>query len=308
MRQFPFIPRLTIVVPVGDDANAFETSLVSVLENRPSGAEVIVAHDGSYDDPFDLADEVRFVVGPSKGIATLVAQAANAARGRFVHVIAEGVEASDGWIEPALRAFDDPEVGVVAPTVVNGSGTIAAAGWRDDAARLCDPLTAAPSSGHRRSCDIDGAFLPASFWRREVIRMLGNTYRGEGLVEASYCLSHLSRSEGWRIKACGDCRMTAETDAFLGSISGFERGRRLRALRQLFYGGGWRLAITASGRAVARAIFSGGISEAFGQAFAPTASGVLTQQIQLESRHHLPQRAVIPMPVTAAPRILRRSA
>ena len=55
------IPQLSIVVPVHGDAAAFESTLISVLENQPAASEVIVAHDGSYDDPFDLGEEVRFV-------------------------------------------------------------------------------------------------------------------------------------------------------------------------------------------------------------------------------------------------------
>ncbi len=44
-------PRLSIIVPYCRDEAAFETTLVSVLENRPNQCEVLVPHDGSYQDP-----------------------------------------------------------------------------------------------------------------------------------------------------------------------------------------------------------------------------------------------------------------
>ena len=73
------IPQLSIVVPVFGDSAAFEATLVSVLENQPSCSEVIVAHDGSYDDPFDLADEVRLVESQASTFGSLVGSASHQA-------------------------------------------------------------------------------------------------------------------------------------------------------------------------------------------------------------------------------------
>ncbi len=69
------VPRLSIVVPISRDLAAFESTLISVLENRPRDCEVLVTHDGSYDDPFNLCDEVRFVIADSAALVDLVSAA-----------------------------------------------------------------------------------------------------------------------------------------------------------------------------------------------------------------------------------------
>ena len=53
--EVPTVCRLSIVVPYDRDEAAFETSLVSILENRPEYCEVIVSHDGQYQDQIGRA-------------------------------------------------------------------------------------------------------------------------------------------------------------------------------------------------------------------------------------------------------------
>ena len=55
------MPRLSIVVFCFHDSQLLEETLVSVLQNRPDNSEVLVMHDGTYEDPYDLVDEVRFI-------------------------------------------------------------------------------------------------------------------------------------------------------------------------------------------------------------------------------------------------------
>ena len=55
---------LSIVIPTPGDADALEETLLSVLENRPEGCEVVVALGCDYDDPWGIAEEVRFVRAP----------------------------------------------------------------------------------------------------------------------------------------------------------------------------------------------------------------------------------------------------
>ncbi len=97
--------RLSIVVPHLGADGPFEDTLISILENRPADVEVVVAHDGSYTDPFELSDEVRFVSGPSHSLPGLMSAAADQARGPFVHVIANGVRATAGWTDAALESL-----------------------------------------------------------------------------------------------------------------------------------------------------------------------------------------------------------
>ena len=100
MPKFPPVPRLSIIVPIGRDLAAFERTLVSVLENQPADSEVLVSHDGSYEDPYQLSDEVRFVVTDTAALVNQVAAGVVEARGRFVHVLADGICATSGWTDP----------------------------------------------------------------------------------------------------------------------------------------------------------------------------------------------------------------
>ena len=234
MPKFPLLPHVTILVPVGGDLAAFETSLISVLENRPADAEVIVAHDGSYDDPFDLQDEVRFVRADSSRVGDLITAGAAEARARFVHVIADGVRATPEWLEAGLRPFDDPHVGAVSPLVVAVDGATATAGWRDSPASTCRPVISdSPPHRQRRDASVEGAYLAASFWRRETLRSLRGCYRGDCPLEASYLYGCLTRRAGWRIASTGDCRLTTEQPEFPCEVPGFRHGQRLAAMRHL---------------------------------------------------------------------------
>ena len=161
--KFPTIPRLSIVIPIGDDLVAFENTLISVLENRPAGSEVLVADDGSYDDPFDLRDEVRFVVATGRNPIDLIAASAVESRGRFVHVLTAGLRATPGWIDAAIEKFEHHDAAVVAPVIRNASSQrIVAAGWFDTAARLCTPAARGQKQVTDGSPKHVGAYLQAS--------------------------------------------------------------------------------------------------------------------------------------------------
>jgi hypothetical protein len=97
-----------------------EDTLVSVLENRPDDCEVIVVHNRSYDDPYDLKDEVRFVEAPAGSrLVESVNLGLAVSRAPLVHLLCCGVLASEGWVEVALAQFRNATVAAVIPLVVN---------------------------------------------------------------------------------------------------------------------------------------------------------------------------------------------
>ena len=59
------MPRLSIVIPCVQDAVFFESTLASVLQNRPADCEVLVVQPRAYDDPYELGGEVRFLQAPA---------------------------------------------------------------------------------------------------------------------------------------------------------------------------------------------------------------------------------------------------
>lgn len=112
--------RLSIVIPVLGGLEGLEETLVSVLENRPADCQVVVVHNRPYDDPYDLKDEVCFVAAPPRcRLAAALNLGLAASRAPIVHVVACGVEVSQGWTDAVVPLFDDPAVGAVAPLVLD---------------------------------------------------------------------------------------------------------------------------------------------------------------------------------------------
>jgi cellulose synthase/poly-beta-1,6-N-acetylglucosamine synthase-like glycosyltransferase len=116
------VPRLSIIIPTQGDWEALETTLVSVLENRPPKTEIIVVVNQTYADPYDLKDEVRFV--PALGrpkLVDLLNTGFAAARSEVAHVLACGATVFEGWTTAAVRRFDDPQVAAVAPLLLDAA-------------------------------------------------------------------------------------------------------------------------------------------------------------------------------------------
>lgn len=113
--------RLSIVIPVVNGLKGFEDTLVSVLENRPADCQIVVVFNQPYDDPYDIEDEVDFVrVAPRAGLAESLAQGLLAAEAPVIHLLTAGVQVGPGWAEHAMERFADPDVGAVAPVVLDG--------------------------------------------------------------------------------------------------------------------------------------------------------------------------------------------
>lgn len=113
------MPRLSIIIPHRRDDARLESTLLSVLENRPDDAEVIVAHDGSYTDPYALGDEVVFVEAASSSTTIeLINEGLMAACAPVVHTLLDGVVVHAGWAASAINALDaDDELAAVATTI-----------------------------------------------------------------------------------------------------------------------------------------------------------------------------------------------
>ena len=56
------VPRLSIIIPYLGSEQRLEDTLVSVLTHRPAKTEIMVVHDGSYPDRYDIGPEVDLLV------------------------------------------------------------------------------------------------------------------------------------------------------------------------------------------------------------------------------------------------------
>jgi len=118
------VPRLSIIVPhISDDAS-LETTILSVLENRPQGSELLVVHVGNYNDPYKLDhDEIRLVEAPiGSELVELVSLAASEACGSILHTLLPGCCVEANWTAPAMAWFQDATIGAVSPSVMTNDG------------------------------------------------------------------------------------------------------------------------------------------------------------------------------------------
>ena len=277
------IPQLSIVVPVHGDAAAFESTLISVLENQPAASEVIVSHDGSYDDPFDLGEEVRFVSADSGKYRDLVSTAAHQARGRFVHLLSDGLLATGGWTEHAVHALDHFDTAAVAPVIRSKHDQkIMAAGWSNGIARLGKPSTKLPLKS-KQATQVVGAYLQASFWRRDVLRSLSAAFDGHEVFEASMVYHYLLRKAGWRTDLVADSSVLCEFESLPWERVSLRRGMRLAAIRNHFAGMTSTQNLLSAGLACLSNLTSPSILiEALGQSLAPLSKD-LKRQIHLDA-------------------------
>jgi len=170
------VPRLSIVIPCLGGAAEFDGTLVSVLQHRPADSEILVLHTEPYDDPYGLRGEVQFLRAAGRAqCVELINEGVAAANGEIVHVIACGLEASEGWTAAAVAHFNDPQVAAVSPLVFDQAGDIVAAGLRYSLGGtrqvVTDRRLLAPGTGRLRA-SILGPTLSAAFYRRDVLAAL----------------------------------------------------------------------------------------------------------------------------------------
>ncbi|MDX1944841.1 MAG: glycosyltransferase family 2 protein [Pirellulaceae bacterium] len=156
------MPRLSILIPCLGGAAEFDGTLVSVLQNRPAGCEILVVHTEPYDDPYNLAGEVRFVRASGRTVVELVNEGTQAAKGEVLNILACGLEVSENWTTPALAHFADDEVAAVAPTLLDRDRQPLAAGVRWT-------LGGARKLAVARSFQVVAPLLAAGFWRRSAV-------------------------------------------------------------------------------------------------------------------------------------------
>ena len=119
------MPRLSIIIPHRGDDQRLEETILSVLENRPRDCEVVVVHDGSYRDPYELSDEVIYVQEDPKSTAVELLNAGlMAACAPVVCALLDGTTVSENWAEPALKRFASSTIAAVAPQLKVGHNII----------------------------------------------------------------------------------------------------------------------------------------------------------------------------------------
>ncbi len=200
------MPRLSIIIPYRNDDQRLEETILSVLENRPRDCEVIVVHDGSYCDPYQLTDEIVYVQEePESTVVELLNAGLMAACSPAICTLLDGVVVSANWAESALERFASSDVAAVSPklqiglrtvTGISISSTKNAANLRSARVESKEATAAAPT-------------LIAGFYRRRALLALDGWNEELGVGSADVELAIHMRD----LEMCCACESQAAIDA-----------------------------------------------------------------------------------------------
>ncbi|MDZ4818113.1 MAG: glycosyltransferase [Planctomycetota bacterium] len=187
------MPRLSIIIPVLSSAQRLESTLVSVLANRPRDCEIVVTLNQPYDDPYDLKDEVRFVHVPeSSGLVDSLNAGIEASRSSIVHLLSAGFEVSEGWTDGIWKHFRDPRVASVAPLLIDAldSHQVLAAGL-EYAHQTRVVRTPSKLDSLDEPTEILGPLAQAGFYRRSALELVGGlpSAVGDSLADVDLALT-----------------------------------------------------------------------------------------------------------------------
>jgi GT2 family glycosyltransferase len=114
------LPLVSVIIPNWNGAHHLPTCLESLQSQMLREFEVIVADNGSIDGSLELLTrdypEVRVLaLGENRGFAGACNAGIKAARGTYVALLNNDVEADPGWLSEVVAAFERyPEAGLVA--------------------------------------------------------------------------------------------------------------------------------------------------------------------------------------------------
>ncbi|MEM7477382.1 MAG: glycosyltransferase family A protein [Planctomycetota bacterium] len=221
------MPSLSVIVPYrGNDSN-IEKTLLSLLENRPHDAEILVVHDGSYRDPYDLGDEVLFVEAAAGASSVdLWNEGIMAACAPIVHTLVDGIAVLPGWTDLACELFAQDSIAASAVGLkYRSSSTYGIATHAlDTPARLRKrhvfSLSAdAPVSAPQISC---------GFYRKSVLLDLEG-FRGTNMAEAELEMAYAFDTLGL------ECVVDDTTEVLVEAVP-TEIGSRQLAMIAVDYG------------------------------------------------------------------------
>ncbi len=202
--------RLACVIPVVGSVEGLETTLISVLERRPDSCDVVVVFDTPYDDPYSLQGEVQFLhAPPGAGFVACANLGIRATDAPVVHIIGAGLEATEGWIDTALRHFEDPQVASVTPAIFDSS---------EPNNMLMSGVAYSRGGRKRRTAEgndsIVGPWGRAAFFRRTALQSLNGGFDaavGDNLADIDLAVS--LREAGWLNKVESGSRILAKSIA-----------------------------------------------------------------------------------------------
>lgn len=213
------VPRLSIIVPHLHDDSGLELTLLSILENRESDFEILIAHNGRYTDPYSLAqDEVILI--ESEADASFSEQlnlAVASACSPFVQVLLPGSAVEPNWWEEALELMKNKSVSGVCLPVADLSSDDIYVG------------IAADSLPHRRVAQLENnvavPLLCGGVFRMRMLKSICGWFAPcqREIAEVEFAL--LASALEIEIEVARDATIRAPKRVALGNESGYEIGR-----------------------------------------------------------------------------------
>lgn len=212
--------RFTVIIPLLGNNSSFEETLASALRYRPDSTQVIVVHDGSYNDPYGLGKEVDFVESVHRRSASTLIEMFNegitVARGSIVAFLRPSVQLTNDWDQAVEQAFADPVVACVAPAMVSsqqGGDRLVTAGV-DYGANFARQLVGTHQrlAGSHRQLFPLGPTSWGGFYRRSFLTALGSC---DEQLDSNYLDLDLAlgfQSLQFRCEYQPDCVLTIESE------------------------------------------------------------------------------------------------
>lgn len=171
----------SFIIPTHNRTDLLRACLQAVIRHAPAGSEIIVVDDASPDKAASALASglgVRAVrLDRQRGFAVAANAGIRASHGNIVEMLNDDTEVQPGWADAALRWFDDPTVGSVAPLVLAwpAGEIIDSAGDRYYLGGVAGkrghglPL----SAEYLKPTRVFGASAAAGFYRRSALERVG---------------------------------------------------------------------------------------------------------------------------------------
>ena len=199
--------RVSIVIPVFNQAAHTYRCLSSLLHHTRIAAEIIVVDNASSDGTASMLASmsgIRVITNEENlGFVQACNQGAADVRGEYLLLLNNDTEVTDGWLDALLAPFEQPGVGVVGARLVYPDGRLQEAGniiWQDGSGwnygRGDDPQL--PAYNYRREVDYcSGACLMISRNLWQAVGGFDNRFAPAYYEDTDLCFA--VRERGYRV-------------------------------------------------------------------------------------------------------------
>jgi hypothetical protein len=213
------VPCLSIIVPHLNDDSGLEVTLLSILENRESDFEVLIAHDGGFTDPYGLGQDEAVLIESSRGasLSSQINLAVASACSPYIQVLMPGSTVDEHWFDEAIDILDSSHVSAVCLPIADAQSEKVFVGL------------ASESLPHRRvSTDVNAATVPlmcGGVFRKKTFRAIGGWFEHSSTEVAEVELGLLIMALRLEIATVSSVGVHAPKRVAVGHEPGFEIGR-----------------------------------------------------------------------------------